>query len=245
MIKLAELGIETFSLDVTNKESIQAVKTKISGLTGGRLDILVNNAGQGYSMPTADYDMDAVQRLVDTNFVAVIAMCTEFTPLLAASGNGKIINMSSIASIIPQPFSAAYNATKAALNAFGNTLRLELQPFNIDVITIIAGAVKTKIFAKSECKLPSTTLYELMRGYFDRAEHLNFELQAMPADVFARDVVAKTLNSPSAWVWSGSFVWVAWMTHFVLPRWVSEYMFSSLYGLTEFNKNLSQIDKDE
>lgn len=44
MVKLAELGIETFALDVTNKDSIQAVKRKIAGLTGGRLDILVNNA---------------------------------------------------------------------------------------------------------------------------------------------------------------------------------------------------------
>lgn len=84
---------------------------------------------KAYSLPNSDYDMDQISELFNTNVVSVIAMCKAFTPLLIASGHGRIVNMSSILSFLPLPFAAAYCATKAALNAYGDSLRVELKPF--------------------------------------------------------------------------------------------------------------------
>lgn len=70
-----------------------------------------------------------VRSIFEVNLFAQIAMVQEFLPLLIASGNGCVIQTGSISGIMPVPFSAAYNTSKAALHSFGDTLRVELAPF--------------------------------------------------------------------------------------------------------------------
>ncbi|KZT35300.1 oxidoreductase [Sistotremastrum suecicum HHB10207 ss-3] len=245
MNELASLGIETFALDVNKAESIEAVKQKITEINGGRLDILFNNAGKAYSLPNSDYDMNQVSELFNTNVVSIIAMCKAFTPLLIASGHGKIVNMSSILSFLPLPFAAAYCATKAALNAYGDSLRVELKPFNIDVITIMAGIIKSNIFNNADYKLPENSAYAGMRAYFDNKEHFAVEKQAMPADVFARSVVARTLkSSPPKTLWAGAFTTPAWIVSTFLPSWLLAKILGLGAGLPTFAKQL-RADKKQ
>lgn len=80
-------------------------------------------------MPATDLDVDHVKGMFDINVFGVMRMVQEFVPLLIASGNGRIVNIGSIAGVMPYPFGSAYNASKAALHSYGNTLRLELAPF--------------------------------------------------------------------------------------------------------------------
>lgn len=70
-----------------------------------------------------------VRALFELNVFAPMIMVQEFVHLLIASGSGRIVNTGSISGIMPVPFSVAYNASKAALHAFGNTIRVELAPF--------------------------------------------------------------------------------------------------------------------
>ena len=73
--------------------------------------------------------MSEVRQLFEVNLFAVMVMVQKFIKLLIASPNGKIVNIGSIAGVMPYPFGSAYNASKAALHSFGDNLRVELKAF--------------------------------------------------------------------------------------------------------------------
>jgi 1-acylglycerone phosphate reductase len=126
---LVALGIETIELDVTIPESIATAKEQLSTLTGGKLDILVNNAGQGSPRPCTDLEVDTtVKGIFDVNVFGVMRVVQAFVPLLIEA-EGTIVNIGSIAPIVPLVFGGAYNASKAALHAYADCLRIELKPF--------------------------------------------------------------------------------------------------------------------
>lgn len=91
--------------------------------------MLVNNAGAAAHVPALDLDIDGVVRnMFEVNVFGVMRMIKAFSGLLIKA-EGCIVNIGSIAPIVPLVFSSAYNATKAALHAYGDCLRIELAPF--------------------------------------------------------------------------------------------------------------------
>lgn len=84
---------------------------------------------EAYPVAVTDMDMSEVRDLFEVNLFAPMILVQEFIHLLIASGDGRIMHTGSISGIMPVPFSAAYNASKAALHSFNNTLRVELAPF--------------------------------------------------------------------------------------------------------------------
>ena len=99
LTKLTSEGIEALPLSVTDPESISKLKETISERTGGRLDYLVNNAGRNYTVPALEIDFDDVRDVFDTNVIAVMRICKEFTPLLMAA-KGTIVQIGSCAAIM-------------------------------------------------------------------------------------------------------------------------------------------------
>ena len=89
---LADLGIETLSLEVTEPESIKALKEEVASRTGGKLDYLVNNAGRNYTVPAVDVDFDQVKLTYEVNVFGVMRMCQAFSPLLIEA-KGTIIQI--------------------------------------------------------------------------------------------------------------------------------------------------------
>lgn len=79
--------------------------------------------------------MDRVRETYNTNILGPMELVHVFAPLLIKSGDGRVVNIGSVAAIAPVPFGAVYNSSKAALHTFGDTLRLELAPFGVKVIT--------------------------------------------------------------------------------------------------------------
>ena len=73
--------------------------------------------------------MDKVKEVFNVNLFAAMAMVQSFLPLLLLAHSGRIIQLGSLAGVMPVPFGAAYNASKAALHSYGDTLRVELAPF--------------------------------------------------------------------------------------------------------------------
>jgi len=242
MDELRNLGIECLQLDVTKVENIREVRDQIAGLTGGSLDILVNNAGQSYSLPATDINMDEVRAMFDINVFAVFTMVQEFVNLLIASGEGCIVNVGSVAAIVPYAFGAAYNASKGALHSYGNCLRVELEPFNIKVITIVTGGIQSNI-ASHRRDLPPNSLYQPMNEDFVTKRQGHSQKRAMPTAVYARSVVAATLrSSPKAWVWSGRMALLTWFVDTFFPRTTFDYFIARMFGLDKF-KNLLQRQK--
>jgi NAD(P)-dependent dehydrogenase (short-subunit alcohol dehydrogenase family) len=135
-------------LDVTDRESIQAALQVVSERVGtSGLGGLINNAGIPYGGPVEYLSLDEVRREFEVNFFGVIAVTQAFLPLLRR-GSGRIVNMSSVAGMLATPFLSSYSATKFALEALSDCLRIELKPWHIQVSVIQPGAIDTPIWSK-------------------------------------------------------------------------------------------------
>ncbi|KAI0849722.1 hypothetical protein F5Y00DRAFT_261168 [Daldinia vernicosa] len=125
---LDQPGITCYSLDVTQEESILELQRNVIDLTDGFLDILVNNAGIAYTMTAIDTDVAEAQYMFDVNVFGPMRMVHHFHHMLIES-SGTVVNIGSIGGIVPYVYGAAYNAAKAALHHWSNTLRVEMAPF--------------------------------------------------------------------------------------------------------------------
>ena len=114
-----------------------------------RIDVWVNSAGFGLRDSVAQMDMAVCHDMFETNFFGTIAAMQGVIPVMKQQGGGMIINISSVAGHIPVPFSAAYSATKFALNAIGKAARVELKGTGIHVMTVCPGYVRTDFAANA------------------------------------------------------------------------------------------------
>jgi len=239
MEHLQALGMKTMVLDVTDRDAIRNVKAHIADETGGKLDILINNAGQAYTVAATDFDMSEVRAHFEVNLFAAMTMVQEFVPLLIASGDGRILQIGSISGIMPVPFGGAYNASKAALQAYGNTLRVELAPFKIKVTTIVSGSVKSNIVKPRS--LPENSLYRPMEDIYQAQRLSTSQHNAMDTMEYAKQVVAVALaKSPGALVWRGTKIWPCWLIDTFLPKTGFDALLSKMFGLDQLAARLKQ-----
>ncbi|THH14041.1 hypothetical protein EW146_g6252 [Bondarzewia mesenterica] len=227
------LHIETLQLDVTDTNSILSAKSRVAELTGGKLDILVNNAGISYPYAAADVSLDEVKSLFNVNLFAVMEMVQQFLPLLLASADARIVQLGSLAGVMPVPFGAAYNASKAALHYYGDTLRVELAPFNVKVITFVLGNVRSNL-SKPWHVLPANSIYQPIKQEYQSRRIDNFQKSAVPREPIARSIVEETLkSSPRAWVWGGANAWTVWFISTFLSRRGFDGILSKIFGLSK------------
>ena len=114
----------------------------------GRLDVLVNNAGRSMRKPILDTTPEDFRDLMDLNFLAVVR-CTRAAVPLLEKVSGSIVNVSSLAGKSVTYFLGAYPATKFALNAYSQQLRLELHDRGVHVLSVCPGPVATPILDKA------------------------------------------------------------------------------------------------
>ena len=137
-----EENIKSISCDVTIKESVRlAIKEVIN--KEGHIDILINNAGCGVSGSVENSDIEDVKNMFNVNFFGAVSVTQEVLPFMREHGGGKIINTSSVASVIPIPFQSFYSATKSSLDIYAKALRLEVRPFNIEICNVLVGDTKS------------------------------------------------------------------------------------------------------
>lgn len=131
-------------LDVTEDRSAQnAVEQIIS--KEGRIDVLINNAGVGSLGPVEKTPILDIQKSFDVNFYGVARMIQNVLPHMRKQGFGRIINISTLGSMIGLPYRGFYSASKGAMDLMTETLRLEVDKFGIGACTIHPGEVRTKI----------------------------------------------------------------------------------------------------
>jgi NAD(P)-dependent dehydrogenase (short-subunit alcohol dehydrogenase family) len=134
--------------DVTEPDHIAAAaRTVEQELAGTPLSGVVNNAGIAVGGPLEALGLEEFRRSLEVNTVAPLAVAQAFLPLLRA-WSGRIVNMSSIGGRLAQPFAGPYIASKFALEAVNDVLRLELIEWGIDVIAIEPGTIATPIWEK-------------------------------------------------------------------------------------------------
>ncbi|KAI0003937.1 short chain dehydrogenase [Xylariaceae sp. FL0662B] len=224
--------IRVFDLDVTKEEDVVSVKKQVEDITGGRLDVLVNNAGICYTMTAADTDVRQVEKMFAVNVFGPMRMVHHFHRMLIAA-KGAVVNIGSIGGVCPYVFGASYNASKAALHHYGNTLRVEMKPFGVRVINVISGEVFTNIL-KSDVRdsrtLPADSVYAPLADGFKA--HINRTPDAMTPDEYAKGVVAVVLKgSPPAWFWHGNATTLVRILDALFPRTIWDWLFSRWFNL--------------
>ncbi|KAF7587412.1 hypothetical protein BBP40_007252 [Aspergillus hancockii] len=240
LLSLDEKGIETFPLDVTNTESIAALRDEIAKRTGGKLDILFNNAGTMYEAPAIEGDTDRTRSMFNANVFGLFDMVSAFAPLLLASVPNTrtpplIINTSSILSRLPFPFSAAYNASKAAVASYSDTLRIELDPLGIKVVTLFMGEVATNLMSPDNISFRPDSLYiDALEGTKERSR--NHAKTSMKAEEFARQVVQQILvktpgHAQGEYLWKGTNAWLIWFLNVVGWRKIFDPIVKRMVGL--------------
>ncbi|KAJ5988432.1 short-chain dehydrogenases/reductase [Penicillium waksmanii] len=224
MSNLSESGIETFALDVTIPESILALKDEITKRTGGALDILYNNAGSMYEAPAIEADPSKVRNMFDTNVFGLFDMVVAFTPLLiaATAGNSSykptIVNVASVLARLPFPFASAYNATKAAVSAYSDTLRLELDPLGIRVVTFFMGEVSTRLRSAEMINFGSDSLYADAEVKVKERTEQSSRVSITPA-VLAKQVAPDVLGTKEvSYMWKGTNSFIVWLLNAIGPR---------------------------
>ena len=196
----ASENLEPVILDVTNTQSINDAADYIRGETDGHLYGLVNNAGIGRGGALEVTPMDEIRKLMDVNLFGLLEVTQVFIPMLRKS-KGRIINIGSTSSYLAVPGGCAYSASKFAVRAATDSLRLELFPFDMKVILVSPGAVESAIWEKGtkykeemrQSVSPELVeLYAPLRKFGDR---LSEQVKKIPAIEIAK-VVHTALNSP-------------------------------------------------
>jgi NAD(P)-dependent dehydrogenase (short-subunit alcohol dehydrogenase family) len=183
-------------LDVTDTATIARAAGVVAHATGDRgLAGLVNNAGVLVPGVLEFLDLEDLRRQLEVNVVGQIAVTQAFLPALRRC-RGRVVNIGSIGGRVALPFIGPYNASKFALEALTDSLRLELHPWGIDVSIVEPGSVATRIWEKSDVAadtavgaLPRDALV-LYRQAIEamRAASSRFERHGVPAARVARAV---------------------------------------------------------
>ncbi|KZT68046.1 NAD(P)-binding protein [Daedalea quercina L-15889] len=188
-------NISKLKLDVTSDEDVaEAVKTVLE--REGSIDILVNNAGGPCSGPLVEIDLARAQKTFDTNVFSVLRLAQAVFPHMATKRSGTIVNIGSIAGDTPSPWGGIYGATKAALVRLSEVLYMEVAPFNIHVVHVSPGGVKTNIGvnALNQLSLREDSFY---KPWFDSMiERINRTQgpSSLTAEQFAQNVVKQVIK---------------------------------------------------
>jgi short-subunit dehydrogenase len=169
----------------------------------GRIDVLVNNAGFSLAGAIEQLTRDELRRTFEVNLLAGLQLAGAITPLMRAQGGGRIIQIGSLAARVPAPLAVPYAATKAALEAATDGLRLEVSRWGIDVCLVIAGFVDTPTFdnarrAGAHLRADPANPYRQLMFDLDAFATARLETALAPADVARVVVAAATATRPRA-----------------------------------------------
>lgn len=207
MANLGERGAHVVALDVTDDASMEACVRQVVDETG-RIDALVNNAGYGSYGALEEVPIDEARRQFEVNVFGLARLTQLVTPIMRGQRSGRIVNISSMGAHIYTPLGAWYHATKFAVNGLSDSLRLELKPFGIDVVTIQPGGIKSEWAGISADSLEERSGHG---PYAEQARALGAMLRgsddnSSEPEVVARAVVAAcTAKRPRSKYTIGSF----------------------------------------
>ncbi|OUL34139.1 SDR family NAD(P)-dependent oxidoreductase [Nostoc sp. 106C] len=212
-------------LDVTDADAIAFAVETVTNATNGKLAGLVNNAGIAIPGPLELLPIAEFQHQIQVNLTGQLAVTQAFLGLLR-QGRGRIVNMGSIAGRSAAPFLGAYNASKFALEALTDVMRLELRPWGISVSIIEPGTISTPIWDKSltQADIDKENLSESAQnlyGYAMNAVRKQVGIMAskgISADIVAQAVVhALTAKHPKTRYLVGQDAKIAAMLKHLLP----------------------------
>lgn len=152
-------------LDVTDTAQIAQAAERVNEIAPGGLDALVNNAGSAVGGPLELLPLDDLRHQFDVNFFGHVAVTQALIPALRRA-HGRIVLISSVGGLVTTPYLLPYHASKYALEAVGNALRLELVCSHIQVALIEPGSVATPIWEKNRGQVDDISVPEELRKQY-------------------------------------------------------------------------------
>ncbi|OJJ97643.1 hypothetical protein ASPACDRAFT_123535 [Aspergillus aculeatus ATCC 16872] len=236
MAHLADLPhVTLLELDVTSAEQIARAVAAVRAHTSGRLDYLVNNSGLPLVRPALETSLAEAQALFDVNFWGAVRVTQAFSGMVVAA-KGCVVNIASLGGNMPVVWNAFYAASKAALKSYGETLRLELAPFGVRVVTVMSGVVRTQIFDKHpDLEFPGS-MYEPATDGVRRMAAGESVKHPMAPEEYARRLVEDLLSGKTGLVWRGKMASIGWFLTTWMPTWVLDRMGTAGMGLEELKR---------
>ncbi|WP_312140319.1 SDR family oxidoreductase [Pantoea septica] len=186
-------NLRLLPLDVSNEESIRQAIAE-----AGEIDVLVNNAGIGVLAALEGMEMSTVREVFETNTLGTIAMTQAVLPQFRARQSGTVINVTSTVTLKSLPLLAVYTASKAAVNAFTESLALELQPFNIHVRLVLPGMAPTTDFGKNARSRMENTQPEPYQPLLERVFTGMQQPQPTTKAIDVAEAIWRAATDPSA-----------------------------------------------
>ncbi|KAJ1695404.1 hypothetical protein LUZ63_012102 [Rhynchospora breviuscula] len=224
-------GVRMRALDVRSEASIRET---VEGVVGqlGRIDVLVNNAGVHLVAPLAEAPMDSFHMLFDTNVYGPMRLIQAVAPHMIRRRQGQIVNVGSVAALAPGPWAGVYSASKSALHALSDTLRLELRSFGISVTTVAPGAISSNLGNSSlqtYHKIADWKFYKEFESTIRARTDISQGPKSTPADVFAKKMVASILKrNPPRWFSYGRFSTILAILYY-LPLSIRDYFYRLVF----------------
>lgn len=193
LASLRDEGLLATALDVTDPGSIEAAAAfALAANEGAPPDVVINNAGVGVYGPLELLDDDALRMQLDVNVLGPLRVARAFLPAMRRRGRGRIVNVSSGAGRFALPYMGAYCASKFALEAASDAMRVELRPFGVEVVLIEPGVTASAFLARArpgvEALLGRSDGYDPhLRAFLAWLER--HEAGAVDPDVVTREVI--------------------------------------------------------
>lgn len=148
-------GFDALHLELADPDSIAACATEALRLTDGRLDALYNNAAYGMVGAVEDTTPADLRSHFEVNVVAAHDLTRRIVPAMRAQGHGRIVMCSSVLGFVSGPYRGAYAASKFALEALSDALRVELAPAGIHVSLLEPGPIESEFLASTLARFRS------------------------------------------------------------------------------------------
>jgi len=188
-------------LDVRDARAVAEYIADIAA--GGPVDYMFSNAGVGLEMPFIGVDLAVWDKILGVDLYGVIHCVQAVVPLMLEQGHGHIVNTASVAGIVPLPYQAVYCAAKYAVVGFSESLRYELEPYNIKVTAVCPGAVATQIFQRGldytvheELPMPEEAI-GIDRAALEILEGVEAGRGILPVTDFARAMYENIRSDPA------------------------------------------------
>ena len=230
-------GVEGVELDVTSTASIEAAFARVQELTGGRgVDVLVNNAGYATAGALLEMDERSLREQFETNIFGLLALTKRFAAPMLDRGAGRIINVGSVSGRIPAPLLGAYHATKYALEALNDAMRMEAKGFGVDVVMVEPGTIQTGFARRTMSEAMAIrdlpTRYAAAYAKVDSLES-SFALVASPVKHTTRALVHAALaKRPCTRYVAPRRFWLAILAFQIVPTRIMDALTRVAFGLT-------------
>ena len=188
-------GVTYLDLDVASDQSVETVVGQVIDRFG-RIDVLVNNAGVGAAGAVEENSVTQAQDVLDTNVLGVVRMSKAVLPHMRARQHGRIINISSVLGVAPQPFMAIYVASKHAIEGYSESLDHEVREHGVRVILVQPAYTKTSFDTNAAQPDNPLPLYAERRRVFDAVMAKAMDAGDDPAVVAQVIIAAATNDKP-------------------------------------------------